>query len=73
MSVWLISSCSHLELVISNHGGIGEHSLWISTNTSIIKVPDALVSFDLGCYFMDGKGEEDWVEGVTLLHTGGRI
>ena len=22
---------------------------------------------------MDGKGEEGWAKGVTLLHTGGRI
>jgi len=40
----------------------------VSPNTSIIKVPDVS---DLGCYFMDGKGEEGWAEGVALLHTGG--
>jgi len=45
----------------------------LQCNTSIIKVSDVWVSFDLRCYFMDGKGEEGWAEGVALLHTSGRI
>jgi len=51
---------------MSNCDAVAEHGLCVFTNTSIVKIPNTEVSFDLGCYFMDGKGKEGWAEGIAI-------
>ena len=79
LAVLLTMSSSHLQLFISRptHPFLMMAALlstvWVTTDTSVIKVPSIKVWFDLGCNSMNGEGKKSRAKRVPLLHPSGWV